>query len=151
MSKLSVATIETEDGLTNLTLKTGNTSGPAITIYAQTGEVAFDSPSNVSITATAIDYSGVVTYSSNATFSGISTFSSNATFSGISTFSSNATFSGISTFSSANIQGNTTFSGNTNYTGNTIYTGTADFSSANVVGEFGISTGKAIAMAIVFG
>ena len=139
MSKLSVATIETEDGLTNLTLKTGNTSGPAITIYAQTGEVAFDSTSNMSFTATAIDYSGVVTYSSNATFSGISTFSSNAT------------FSGISTFSSANIQGNTTFSGNTNYTGNTIYTGTADFSSANVVGEFGISTGKAIAMAIVFG
>lgn len=93
MSTLSVATVETEDGLTDLTLKTGNTSGPSITIYAGNGEIAFNSTSNMSFTATAIDYSGVVTY-----------------------------------------------------------TGNIDFSSANVTGiEAGISTGKAIAMAIVFG
>ena len=128
MSTLSVATVETEDGLTDLTLKTGNTSGPSITIYAGNGEVAFDSTSNMSFTATAIDYSGVVTYTGNTTFSG------------------NNTFSGISTFNNATVNGDVT------YTGTATYTGNADFSSANVTGiEAGISTGKAIAMAIVFG
>lgn len=37
------------------------------------------------------------------------------------------------------------------FPGSAVYTGNADFSSANVVGVGGISTGKAIAMAIVFG
>ena len=146
MSTLRVATIETEDGLTNLSLKTGNTSGPSITIYAGNGEVAFDSVSNMSFTATAIDYSGVVTYSSNATFSGNATFSS-ATINGNVAYTGTATYTGNADYTSANAQYS-----NVSYSGTATYTGNADFSSANVTGiEAGISTGKAIAMAIVFG
>lgn len=42
MSTLRVATIETENELTDLTIKTGNTSGPSITIYAGNNDIQID-------------------------------------------------------------------------------------------------------------
>jgi len=42
MSTLRVAMIETENELTDLTLKTGNTSGPSITIYAGNNDIQID-------------------------------------------------------------------------------------------------------------
>lgn len=75
MSTLRVATIETEDEFTDLTFRTGNTSGPQITIYSGNGEIEFTTNSNITfgganaVYTANVNYSGSVVYTGNADFS----------------------------------------------------------------------------------
>jgi hypothetical protein len=70
MSTLTVATIETEDAFTNLTLTTGNTSGPEIIISSSNNDVNLTGDFIVSGNVTAAYFSGD---GSNLTNAGIST------------------------------------------------------------------------------
>ena len=106
--------------------------------------------------ATVVTFSNsTVTFATNTTFSGIATFSANTTFNGIATFSANTTFNGIATFSA-----NTTFSANVTLSGGLVANGsvgtngqilTSNGSTSYWATSTAATTGKAIAMAIVFG
>lgn len=100
-------------------------------------------------------FNGIATFGANTTLNGIATFGANAGFSGIATFNANTTFNGISTFSA-----NTTFSANVVLSGGLVANGsvgsngqvlTSNGSTSYWATSSAATTGKAIAMAIVFG
>lgn len=98
---------------------------------------------------------GITTFGANSTFNGIATFSANTTLNGIATFGANAGFSGIATFNA-----NTTFSANVTLSSGLVANGsvgsngqvlTSNGSTSYWATSSAATTGKAIAMAIVFG
>ena len=94
--------------------------------------------------ATVVTFSNsTVTFATNTTFSGIATFSANTTFNGIATFSANTTFSANVTLS-----GGLVANGSVGTNGQIL---TSNGSTSYWATSTAATTGKAIAMAIVFG
>ena len=73
MSTLKVTTIETEDGLTDLTLTTGNTSGPDIVVSAGNNDINLTGDFIVSGNVTATNFFGDGSNLTNLPNAGIST------------------------------------------------------------------------------
>lgn len=130
MSTLSVTTIETGSATTNLSMKTGNSSGPAVTLSSTGGSITISGNSTVNSVIVSSNGEIVVANSTSNTFSVTSVGAVNASSYNIGTFVVanttvvNAThlagIAGASYLSSSyagTLSGNITFSGNSTFSG----------------------------------
>jgi hypothetical protein len=114
MSSLTTTTINTKDGATNLTVRTGNTSGPSIVVgTSHTVTISANSTANVLIANTtgvrvnaAATVANTLTVSANVNAQSDLSVTGNASVSGMLS-GSNTTMTGRITAASANITSNT--------------------------------------------
>lgn len=120
MSSLTTTTINTANGTTDLTVRTGNTNGPSVIISAGTNLVlkANSTVNSITINTTSASIDPPTTFINSTTFSGPQTFSGVSTFNANATFNANLTLNGSQSFvGAATFSANTTFSANIAVTG----------------------------------
>lgn len=148
MSTLSVTTIQTKDATTDLSMKTGNSSGPDIVLFS-TGGIALSGNSTTNNMTVFSNGLFVIANSTTNTFTinttGVAVMNGGAVVTGPTNLNGNVTVSSNLSLG-ANIVTNVVISGTTNSTGNLVVGGTANITgnlvvsgAANIIGNSVIS------------